>query len=219
MSIRTILFDLDGTLLNTNELIRASFEHTFEKFQMHFSPEEIKALNGPPLNETFREINPDQSEQMIATYREYNMREHDHYVEAFPYVYETIKQLHEAGITLGIVSTKIRKTVMMGLELTKLTDFFSVIITYNDVIHKKPDPEPVKKAMSLLDANPETTLMVGDNFHDIVSGQRAGTQTAAVSWSEKKEDFLKSYHPTYYLDTIRDLLTVAGERHAENRKV
>ncbi|MFD1416911.1 pyrophosphatase PpaX [Oceanobacillus jeddahense] len=211
MSIRTILFDLDGTLLNTNELIRASFEHTFDKFQMQFTPEEIKHLNGPPLNETFYQLNPEQSEQMITVYREHNMREHDRYVEAFPYVYETIKQLYEQGIVLGIVSTKIKKTVMMGLDLTKLTDFFSVIITYDDVVHKKPDPEPVEKAIRLLEANPETTLMVGDNFHDIVSGQRAGTQTAAVSWSEKTEDFLKSYHPTYYLDTMRDLLTVAGE--------
>ncbi|GGP06893.1 pyrophosphatase PpaX [Oceanobacillus neutriphilus] len=211
MSIRTILFDLDGTLLNTNELIRASFEHTFEKFNMQFTPEEIKHLNGPPLNETFHEINPELSERMTAAYREYNMREHDRYVEAFPYVYETIKQLYDKGITLGIVSTKIKKTVMMGLDLTSLTDFFSVIITYDDVTLKKPDPEPVEKAMKLVHANPETTLMVGDNFHDIVSGQRAGTQTAAVSWSEKTEAFLKSYQPTYYLDTMKDLLTVAGE--------
>lgn len=211
MNIRTILFDLDGTLLNTNELIRHSFEYTFEKFNMQLTPEEIRNLNGPPLNETFHQINPEQAEQMIATYREYNMREHDRYVEAFPDVYETIKQLHEEGIALGIVSTKIKKTVMMGLELTKLTDFFPVIITYDDVTHKKPDPEPVEKAMRLLHANPENTLMVGDNYHDIVSGQRAGAQTAAVSWSEKTEAFLKSYQPTYYLDTIRDLLTMAGE--------
>ncbi|GIO23908.1 pyrophosphatase PpaX [Oceanobacillus sp. J11TS1] len=211
MSIRTILFDLDGTLLNTNELIRASFEHTFEKFNLHFTPEEIKELNGPPLNETFHHIDPEKSEQMITTYREYNMKEHDRYVETFPAVYETIKQLHDKGIALGIVSTKIKKTVMMGLELTKLTEFFPVIITYDDVSHKKPHPEPVEKAMARLHATPETTLMVGDNFHDIVSGQRAGVQTAAVSWSEKTEDFLKSYHPTYYLDTMRDLLTVAGE--------
>ncbi|WP_080873324.1 pyrophosphatase PpaX [Oceanobacillus timonensis] len=219
MNIRTILFDLDGTLINTNELIRASFEHTFDTFDMHFTPEEIKNLNGPPLQETFYDINPELSEQMVSVYREFNMGEHDRYVEAFPDVYETINKLYDKGITLGIVSTKIKKTVMMGLELTGLTDFFSVIITYDDVVHKKPDPEPVEKAIRLLDATPETTLMVGDNFHDIVSGQRAGTQTAAVSWSEKTEDFLKNYHPTYYLDTMQDLLTVAGERHAENREV
>lgn len=211
MSIRTILFDLDGTLLNTNELIRASFEYTFKKFDMRFTPEEIKELNGPPLNETFHKIDPDQSEQMAAVYREYNIREHDRYVEPFPHVYETLKQLQDKGITLGIVSTKMKKTVMMGLELTNLTAFFPVIITYDDVTHKKPDPEPVEKAMKLLNADPETTLMVGDNYHDIVSGRRAGVQTAAVSWSEKTEAFLKSYHPTYYLDTMRDLLTVAGE--------
>lgn len=89
-----------------------------------------------PLNETFYEINPELSERMTAAYREYNMREHDRYVEAFPYVYETIKQLYDKGITLGIVSTKIKKTVMMGLDLTRLTDFFSVIITYDDVTLK-----------------------------------------------------------------------------------
>ncbi|WP_424475342.1 pyrophosphatase PpaX [Oceanobacillus kimchii] len=211
MSIRTILFDLDGTLIDTNALITASFEHTFRQYNLNFSNEEILKFNGPPLIDTFNKIDVTRADEMISTYREHNIREHDKFVTAFPHVYETLEELKRRNISLGIVSTKMRHTVQMGLDLTGISKFFSTVITYDDVTHAKPHPEPVQMAMQKLNANPEQTLMVGDNHHDIVSGQRANVQTVAVEWSLKDKNYLKSFHPDYFINDMNDILSIVGD--------
>lgn len=210
MSIRTILFDLDGTLIDTNELINASFQHTFDHYNLTFTPEEILEFNGPPLIETFQNINPDNADNMIATYRDHNLAAHDSYVTAFPEVVETIEELKKRQIKLGIVTTKMTKSVNMGLTLTGLDRFFDTIITLDDVTYAKPHAEPVLKAMEELEADPATTLMVGDNHHDIESGKNAGVQTAGVAWSRKGKERLLQYNPNYMLEQMTDLLKIAG---------
>lgn len=210
MNIDSILFDLDGTLLNTNELIIESFIYTFDKYGLDFSLEEIKSFNGPPLYETFKRIDPEKAEEMMAVYRKHNLTHHDDYVTAFPNVIETIAALKEAGIKIAIVTNKMGKGVQMGLDLTGLDRYFETVITLGDVTHGKPHPEPLIRAMNLLDAKPQTTLMVGDNYHDIEAGHRAGVKTAGVSWSHKGRAFLESYRPTYIIDDMKELLELIG---------
>jgi pyrophosphatase PpaX len=209
-SIRTILFDLDGTLINTNHLIQASFQHTFKTFGYEFTDEEIQRFNGPPLIETFSSINPKRAEEMLETYQTHNHAVHDAYVTAFPRVSDTVRTLKQHGIKMGVVTTKMRKGAKMGLELTGLTSIFDTMITFNDVEHTKPHPEPVLKAMNNLGANAASTLMVGDNYHDIEAGKNAGVQTAGVAWSAKGKDFLLQYKPTYMIDDMSELLQIAG---------
>ncbi|MFD2045021.1 pyrophosphatase PpaX [Ornithinibacillus salinisoli] len=206
MSIRTILFDLDGTLIDTNELIMESFNHTFKQYGKEFTKQELLAFNGPPLRETFEKIDKDQADAMVNTYREHNLFHHDRYVKAFPHVVETIKKLKSQGIRLAIVTTKMDKSVQMGLKINGLDDLFESIITLDDVTHAKPHPEPVLMAMEKLQADRDSTLMVGDNSHDIESGHHAGVRTAGVAWSHKGKGFLEKYNPTYMLEDIRDLL-------------
>jgi len=215
-SIRTILFDLDGTLIDTNELIMISFKHTFEKYGLSFPEEETKKFNGPPLIDTFQSIHPEKAEEMVIAYQEYNHAVHDEYVKSFPNAAETLEQLKQRHINLGIVSTKMRKGVDMGLSITGLDRFFDTIITLDDVRHPKPHPEPVIKAMEDLQADVSSTLMVGDNYHDIEAGKNAGVQTAGVAWSHKGKDFLLTYEPTYMIDDMEDLLKLAGVKHAKN---
>lgn len=211
MNTHTILFDLDGTLIDTNALIVASFKHTFERFQLDFTDEEIIEFNGPPLIETFRKIDPARVEEMVATYRTHNFEVHDQYVTAFPKVAETLEELKDMDIKLGIVSTKMASGVRKGLEKTGLVDYFDAIISLDDVTHPKPHPEPVLKAMELLGAEGSSTIMVGDNSHDIEAGNNAGVRTAAVSWSQKGKERLLAYKPTYMLEEMTDLLRIVGE--------
>lgn len=210
MDTRTILFDLDGTLIDTNQLIVASFKHTFEHFKLDFTDEEIIEFNGPPLVETFKKIDPVRSDEMVATYRAHNYLYHDQYVTAFPNVLETLQVLKKNNIKMGIVTTKIRQGVEMGLKKTGLTGFFDSIVTLDKVTHAKPHPEPVLKAMEELGGESKSTIMVGDNSHDIESGHNAGVRTAAVSWSQKGRDRLLTYEPTYMLEDMSDLLQIVG---------
>ncbi|WP_017153392.1 pyrophosphatase PpaX [Bacillus bingmayongensis] len=212
MKINTVLFDLDGTLINTNELIISSFLHTLNKYYPNqYKREDVLPFIGPSLHETFSSIDASKVEEMITCYRQFNHDHHDELVEEYETVYETVQELKKQGYKIGIVTTKARQTVEMGLQLSKLNEFFDVVVTIDDVEHVKPHPEPIQKALELLNAKPEETLMVGDNHHDIVGGQNAGTKTAAVAWTIKGRAYLESYKPDYVLDKMSDLLSILSE--------
>ena len=205
--ITTLLFDLDGTLIDTNELIIASFLHTFEQYcPNRYKREDILPFMGPSLMETFSSIDEEKAEEMIEVYQTFNKQNHDLLVKEFNGVHETINALKESGYKLGVVTTKKSDVVGMGLSLTNLTPFFDAVITYNDVTKIKPDPEPIYKALDALGSHPQETVMVGDNYHDILAGKNAGTKTAGVSWSLKGKDYLQRFEPDYMLDSMGDLL-------------
>ncbi|TFJ93329.1 pyrophosphatase PpaX [Lentibacillus salicampi] len=208
MTIHTILFDLDGTLIDTNELIIESFMHTFDTYGKKLTRSEAIEFIGPPLRDTFQQADPEQVDALVETYRQHNQQHHDDYVTAFPHVVDTLAELQKRRIQLGVVTTKTRKTVDMGLQVTGLEHDFKTIITLDDVTHAKPHPEPIVKALKVLDASTDSTLMVGDNSHDIEAGQNAGTKTAGVAWSLKGREKLATYNPSYMLEDMRDLLDI-----------
>jgi pyrophosphatase PpaX len=209
--ITTLLFDLDGTLVDTNELIIQSFLHTLGHYYPgRYKREDLLPFMGPSLVETFSSMDPEKTEEMAQMYIDFNVENHDRYVTEFEGVYDTVKKLKEVGFKLGVVTTKRAETVALGLKFTKLESFFETIVTLDDVTKTKPDPEPVNKALELLESRPEEAMMVGDNSHDILAGRNAGTKTVGVAWSLKGKDFLQSYEPDYILDTMDDLLQILG---------
>ncbi|MBU7594644.1 pyrophosphatase PpaX [Metabacillus halosaccharovorans] len=211
MKINTLLFDLDGTLINTNELIIESFLHTLHSYYPdQYKREDVLPFIGPTLYDTFTSINPEKTEEMVKVYRKFNHEQHDTLVTEYETVFETIKTLKEHGFKLGIVTTKIRDTVNMGLKLTMLDQFFDVVVTLDDVENAKPHPEPVLNALAQLGSKPEEAIMVGDNHHDVEAGKNAGTKTAGVSWSIKGREYISSHNPDYLLERMSDLLPIVG---------
>lgn len=209
MEIKTLLFDLDGTLIDTNPLIIASFIYTIEKHTgKTYSEEAVLPFIGPPLIDSMTKIDPEQAEAMMSTYIEHNLANHETHVKPYPTVVETIKTLHEKGYQLAIVTTKITDTAKLGLKITGLEPYFDVVIGLNEVEHAKPHPEPIFKALEALNKTPVDALMVGDNYHDIEAGQNAGTRTAGVAWSIKGRESLESLRPDYMLEKLADLLTI-----------
>lgn len=206
----TLLFDLDGTLINTNELIIETFKKTLAEFlpERSFSREEILQFIGPPLTETFANLAPERVEEMIAFYREFNIAHHDDLVLEYDGVYEAIRALYEEDYKLAVVSTKMYDVIMKGLKLTGLDKYFQVVIGLDQVKEAKPDPEGIEMALALLGSEASEAIMVGDNFHDIYAGKNAGTKTAAVSWCIKGPDYLTQFEPDYMLKTMGDLLEI-----------
>ncbi|NGP45340.1 pyrophosphatase PpaX [Bacillaceae bacterium SIJ1] len=212
MSIKTCLFDLDGTLINTNDLIISSFLHTLDHYYPgQYKRKDVLPFIGPPLYETFENLDQDLSEEMVGMYRDHNLTNHDAMVTAFAGVQETVEALDRQGIKLGVVTTKMKDTAYRGLEIMGLRSFFPVVIALDDVNRAKPDPEPVLLAMEKLQASPAETIMIGDNSHDIEAGQRAGVKTACVSWSIKDHEFLKALKPDYWLEHMSDLLPLTED--------
>ncbi|MFP3917738.1 pyrophosphatase PpaX [Lysinibacillus telephonicus] len=210
--IKALLFDFDGTLLNTNELIIQTFMHVLnERFPGQYSPQDCIKFIGPSLIETFEQITPNEVDEMVEKYREWNQAHHDELVTEYDGVITTLEQLKEQGIRLAIVSTKRRDTIQKGLNLMGANHLFEFLIGLDDVKNVKPHPEPVLLAIEKLGINKEETMMIGDNYHDIEAGKNAGVKTAGVAWSIQGEDFLRQYNPDYILQHMTDLLTIVKE--------
>lgn len=212
--ITTVLFDFDGTLADTNELIIASFLHVLnDHFPGRFERDDILAFIGPSLRDTFSSIAPEMTEQLIREYREWNIAHHDELVGEFDGVNDTLRKLHEMGLKIAVVSTKKRDMVERGMDLLGITPYVDTMVGLDDVRNEKPDPEPLLLALRRLDSTPDQALMVGDNFHDILGGQNAGVRTAAVAWALKGEEHLQTFKPDYMLHHMTDLFKIIeGER-------
>ncbi len=207
--IQAVLFDLDGTLIDTNELIIQTFQTVLdERFPGKYSRETILPFLGPPLYETFQQVDPTQVDDLIEAYRKWNMENHDAMVQTFPGVVETLEHLHARGIKLAIVSTKRNEMIERALNLMNVRQYFTAVIGLDDVKNAKPDPEPVQLALSKLEVKPEHALMVGDNFHDIVAARAAGVDSVAVAWSIKGLDYLMAFEPVYAIHDMSELVNI-----------
>ncbi|WP_432352747.1 pyrophosphatase PpaX [Sporosarcina sp. A2] len=209
--ITTVLFDLDGTLLDTNELIMQSFEQLLDRhYPGQYTRTKILPFLGPTLAETFNAMDPSKTEAMIEEYRTWNILNHDLLATPFDGVPETLTRLVDNGIRMAIVSTKRKDMVGKGLQLLGIGHLFETVIGLDDVKRPKPDPEPLLLAMQRMNVSKEEVIMVGDNFHDIEGGKNAGVLTAGVAWSLKGKEFLSTFNPDYMLNHISDLYGILG---------
>lgn len=211
--IECVLFDLDGTIVNTNELIISSFMHALKENNLPaLTREEIIPHMGTTLQQQMSTFSGLQDTSVLElSYRSYNYAHHDELIRSFPHVNETMEGLLSRGIKLGIVTTKIRPTTLKALEMFDLLKYMETIVTVNDVSQAKPHPEPVLTAVANLGVDPARTLMVGDSAVDIQSAKAAGVRVAAVAWSLKGEDTLCKYNPDYIIHDMKDLYTIVEQ--------
>jgi pyrophosphatase PpaX len=210
VALSTFLFDLDGTIIDSIELILRSYRHTM---QLHRSSEPmppddmwIKGL-GTPLWTQFGEISDDKAEieAMVQTYRTYNLTHHDALVKPYEGVVDEIRRLKQAGKRLGVVTSKLRDGALRGIRISGLDEVFDVVVGCDDVTNFKPHPEPVLKAVAELRVNGADTVFVGDSPHDMECGRAAGVQTAAVLWGPFDRLQLEDLSPDYWLEKPDDL--------------
>lgn len=209
MTVKALLFDFDGTLLNTNDLIIQTFMHVLnERFPGQYSSKDCLKFLGPSLKQTFSDIAPGEEEAMITKYREYNEAHHDELVTQYPDVVSTLEQLKDMGIKLAIVSTKRNGMIDRGLSVLGASHLFDIRIGTDDVKNVKPNPEPVLLALERLGVNKEEAIMIGDNSHDIEAGHNAGVRAAGVAWAFKGEEYLQQFKPEYMLYHMTDLFEI-----------
>lgn len=210
-AIQTVLFDLDGTLIDSIRLILDSYHHTLATHGIPPRTDDdwLRGV-GTPLSVQFAEWHDDlgKLEAMVATYREYNLAHHDRMVTVYPGVVAALGAIRGAGCRTGLVTSKNRQGALRGLTLVRLETMMDVLVCADEVTNPKPHPEPVEKAVALLGAVPGTTVYVGDSIHDMVSGRAAGVRTAAALWGPFGREHLELASPDYWLETPADLLTL-----------
>jgi pyrophosphatase PpaX len=181
----TVLFDLDGTLIDSGEIILSSFRHATRTVLEREIPDEVlaAAVGGSNIYDQMRAFDEDQAEELVRVYREHNEPLHDELV-AFEGIERVLERLQSEGRKLGIVTAKRRRTVDLAFAMLPLEGFFGAVVTSELTENHKPHPEPVEKALELLGSSPGDSAFVGDSPFDMGAGKAAGVFTVAVSWGK-----------------------------------
>jgi len=205
-----MLFDLDGTLVDSADLILESYRHTMKVHFEDVPPDEVWLESlGTPLRAQFKMFadSPQEIQALVDTYLEFNLRMHEELIRPFEGVRETLRELLDTGSRLGIVTSKAARGTRRSLAACDLpAEWFEVIVTSDEPIPHKPDPAPVRLALQRLGAEPKVASFVGDSVWDLQAGRAARVQTIAALWGPFSENELAPEKPDVMIDRPQDLL-------------
>lgn len=204
-----VLFDLDGTLIDSLELILNSARYAFEKLDRVAPPdEEWLAGVGIPLFTMFERYARDTTDRdrLILAYREYQLANHDRLVRCYDGIADTVRELHHRGHELGIVTSKSDALAMRGLSHVGIARYMDTIVGCDSSSRHKPDPEPVRIALQRLGRAPEEAVFVGDSVFDMMAGNAAGVRTIAVLWGAARKEEFAPASPNDYVAMSSDII-------------
>jgi pyrophosphatase PpaX len=204
-----VLFDFDGTVVDSGAMILASFRHaTKTVLDRELSDAELLAAVGTPLHEQMRLIDAERAEELVAVYRAHNEPLHDA-LQPCDGILDVLGQLKDEGRRLGIVTAKRGATVELAFAVLPLRDYFDIVVAAEDVERHKPAPDPLLVALERLDAQPDEAVYVGDSPFDVAAAKAAGVHSVAVTWGGiYGEEALQAGGPDTIVATTQELLDV-----------
>jgi pyrophosphatase PpaX len=227
MSAAAVLFDLDGTLIDTTELILASCHHTFSRHLKGGCPprQVLIATFGRSLPELLLELAvaegaPDPrtfAEEMLATYRAHNDEHHDALIRTFPRVTPMLRSLERSGVRLGVVTSKREGSARRGLARCGLESYFEIGVFHDDTLRHKPHPAPLVEAARRLEMAPREVFYVGDSVHDVAAGAAADMRTIAAAWGPFARADLEAAGPDMIADTPDEISPIVTGRREGSR--
>ncbi|MEW6581227.1 MAG: HAD-IA family hydrolase [Actinomycetota bacterium] len=204
-----ILFDLDGTVIDSVALIRESHRHAVREVLGVDLPDEVLTANvGRPLIDQMRVLSADRADELLAVYREWNHAHTADLLVAYDGMEDALAELRDAGRTLGIITSKSRPTVQLAFDVLPIEQHFDVIVAAEDTARHKPHPAPVLLALERLGRGTAGACYVGDAPFDLDAGRAAGVAAIAVTWGFFTRDALAAHHPTAIVDTVPRLVDV-----------
>ena len=226
--VTAVLFDLDGTLVDTVELILAAHNHTFARHLRGPWPARQAIIRnfGRPLREALVEYAAADGQQdpaglapqMVATYRAFQHEHHDRLVRGYGGVRETLTALRDRGYTLGIVTSKAQGIARVVIDHFGLAALVDLAVFLEDTARHKPEPDPLLEAARRGGFEPAHALYVGDSIHDIAAGRAAGMRTAGALWGPFERSDLEAAGPDRLLNSPTDLLALLpGVRRTPDR--
>ncbi|MBE6108389.1 MAG: prolipoprotein diacylglyceryl transferase [Erysipelotrichaceae bacterium] len=212
-----ILFDLDGTLLNTEPAILESYRRLFEKYAptVEFDREKQLSVLGPPLRKMMKIYFPDQDvDALVEEYRTINKAIHPETVFPMKNAKEMLEELKNQGYKLGIVTTKVEDVTRLGLDINDMTKYFDVIVAENHVTKSKPDPEGIFKACSQLNIGHDSLIYVGDSLTDIQAGKNAGAFTIGYLFMPERKQAMMDEKPNRVIEDLIEIVEIVKEEHS-----
>ena len=215
--ITTILFDYDGTLMDTDEIIISAWQYTYKKMTGgELAKETILRDFGEALRDTMSKyFSGDALEEAIETHRIFQTETYLEKIRMFPGTLELVHKLKEQGYKLAVVTSRREPTTVMGLEKYDLMDVFNCIVTADDTVKHKPDPDPVLFALEKLNSLPQEAVMVGDTVMDMGCGRAAGVTTVLATWAQAAQFQTMAVAPDHRISTADDLWKILEVLDAE----
>ena len=211
--IDTVLFDFDGTIMDTNEVIIQSWQETFRTLKGREEDRDVLLKTfGEPLEYTMRNFFPDVPlEKGLEIYRGYQRDNCLSDIHLFPGVRELLDELTQRQIKMGLVTSRLRHTTQQALDKFDMNRYFGYVVTADDVTRHKPDPQSINIILEKIGSRPEQSIMVGDTIFDILCARNAGCTSVLVSWSmslaEKLQNgFAPEETPDRIIDDPRQIL-------------
>ncbi len=212
MKFKYILFDLDGTLIDTNKLILDSYKYTLKKhLNVNASDEDLLKYFGEPLVYTLQRYSTEKAQEMFETYIEYNEHHHDNCVLPCGEIGSGLARLKELGCIMAIVTSKRRVIATRGLNLFDFKKYFSAIVALEDTEKHKPDASPIIEALKRLNADGGQAVMIGDSIYDIECAKNAGIKSILVKWSMADGFQDKMIDADYTVNSIDELINIIKE--------
>lgn len=212
--IDTVLFDFDGTVMDTNNVILMSWQHTFRTLRGREEDREVIVKTfGEPLELTMKKFFPEvPAEEALEVYRSFHRDNFGELINLFPGMRELLAEVKRRGYKTGLVTSRLYNTTMQGLEKYEIKDMFDAVLTADDTDKHKPDPAPINITLEKLGSSPETSIMLGDTLFDLLCAKNAGVRSVLVSWSlalhgMTKEDLGKAA-PDYIIQKPEELLEI-----------
>jgi pyrophosphatase PpaX len=204
-----IVFDFDGTLVDTNYLIEETIRTTAkEVLNQEIDQTMIASVWGKVLDEQMASLDPERIEELSDFYRNYYNTHKDQHTNLFDGIIEMLDELHGLGCQMGIVTNKGTSGLHHGLDKFNMKDYFKIALSKTDVVMKKPNPEGLYKVMEFFDSKKEDVLFIGDSIHDIECGKNAGVDTVLVQWTVMDLETLKKLNPTYIVETPEKIVEI-----------
>lgn len=206
-----LLFDLDGTLVDSIDLLIASMEYAFRDREHRPPVAEWVAAIGTPLDVMLHRwaTSDDDLTALRDRYREFQVANHDTMTAAYPGTVATVRSLHAAGHPLAVVTSKLEAGARRSLAYIGIEECFTAVVGIDATTKHKPLPEPVWFALDRLGVPRERAMFVGDSTHDMHAGNAAGVVTAAALWGPFSREQLEVARPTYWLRRIDEVLPLA----------
>lgn len=184
-TITTLLFDFDGTLMDTTNVIVGSWQQVYKKVTGKEGDEEtILATFGTILSDSLEDAFPGEPvDELVNIYRGYH---YDHFLELidlYPGIRDMLMRAKSEGLRMALVTSRLKKTTMQALKEFDLEQFFEVVMTADDCTGHKPDPEPINVTLEKMGTSPENAMMVGDTLLDRQCARNAGVKSVLVSWA------------------------------------
>jgi len=203
-----VLFDLDGTVIDSGAIILASMRHATREVlgTEHTDDELMQAVGGPGLEAQLAVFGPDDVDELVRVYRAHNEPLHDE-LEACPGMEDVLVRLHAEGRRLGVVTAKRRATVELAFASVPVAHLFETVVGGDETEKHKPDPEPLLLAAERMGADPAQTAYVGDSPFDILAAKAAGMYSIAVTWGRIHDRArLEQAGPDVIVDRAEELL-------------